>query len=145
MAVQESFEHCNKEALQSYEGSEAAEYARLKLAGLREAPVQIAVFTELDAARGKGLGRRTMPQTLEYSTVMAVHTLWLAATAQGLAMGWVSILNPEEVQQALAVPSTWKLTAYLCLGYSKGWHPKPELEREGWEARAPLGEVLFER
>src|SRR5262249_36214900 len=116
-----------------------------KLAGLREAPVHLAVFTEEAPVRGKGLGRRTMPQMLEYSTVMAVHTLWLAATSQELALGWVSILDPDEVWRVLAVPPNWNLTAYLCLGYSRGWHTKPELEREGWEARAPLSEVLFER
>ena len=93
-AVRTSFEHCNAEALASQSGDQAGLYARLKLAGLDQAPCHLAVFAESDPQQGHGLGRKTMPQTTAYSAVMAVHTLWLAARAEGLGLGWVSILDP---------------------------------------------------
>jgi 5,6-dimethylbenzimidazole synthase len=143
--VRASFEHCNAEALADYSGNEAALYARLKLSGLDDAPVQIAVFSDPDTVIGHGLGRRTMPQMIDYSVVAAVHTLWLAARARGVGMGWVSILDPAEVARILAVPPGWRLIAYLCLGLPIEEHEDPELQRAGWEQRRPLDAVLLER
>lgn len=113
----------------------AATYARLKLAGLDDAPCHLAVFVEDDPAQGHGLGRRTMPETVIFSAVMAVHTLWLAARAAGLGLGWVSIVDPVRVAEILDVPATWMLVGYLCLGYPATQENVPELEREGWERR----------
>lgn len=115
----------------------AAHYARLKLAGLDEAPCHLAVFAEPDPAQGHGLGRRTMPETSAYSAVLAVHTLWLAARAEGIGMGWVSILDPAAVAAALDVPGHWTLIGYFCLGFPEAEDDTPELEREGWERRRP--------
>lgn len=130
-----SFESANAQALAAYEGDDARRYASLKLAGLREAPVHLAVFCDTSTPAGKGLGRRTMPQMLEYSAVMAVYTLWLAARARGIGVGWVSILEPEAVTRALDVDAGWQLVAYLCLGYPLGEFETPELLRAGWERR----------
>ena len=138
------YEDCNAEALADYEGERAALYARLKLAGLREAPVHLAVFADEATGAGHGLGRRTMPETLRYSAVLAVHTLWLAARAQGVGVGWVSILDPEAVSRLLDLPEDWALVAYLCLGYPEEEHSDPELERHGWQARETLaGKMLI--
>ena len=126
-------------------GERAALYARLKLAGLLEAPVHLAVFVDPATEMGHGLGRRTMPETLAYSAVCAVHTLWLAARAQGIGVGWVSILDPAQARWALDVPEQWQLVAYLCLGYAESDHEEPELAREGWEARQAHKDVLFRR
>ena len=130
-----SFERCNADALASYRGEKAALYARLKLEGLRESPCQLAVFCEQDTDQGAGLGRATMPETLEYSTVMAIHTFWLAARSHGLGVGWLSILDPGEVAAALAVPASWKLVAYLCVGWPRESSATPRLETDGWERR----------
>ncbi|MGD1878743.1 MAG: 5,6-dimethylbenzimidazole synthase [Kiloniellaceae bacterium] len=133
--VRANFTAANAEALSDYAGERAALYARLKLSGLDDAPEQLAVFAATDPDQGHGLGRRTMPETLQYSTVCAVHTLWLAARAAGIGLGWVSILDPEALCRDLAVPPGWCFVAYLCLGYAQEEHDDPELARRGWEAR----------
>ncbi len=143
--VLENFEAANAEALTDYSGSRAALYARLKLSGLREAPEQLAVFAETAPEAGQGLGRRSMPETLQYSTVCAIHTLWLAARAAGVGLGWVSILDPERMRHDLAVDEPWCFVAYLCLGYPQEAHDDPELERQGWQARRAFGESLITR
>lgn len=134
-AVIASYERCNARALEGYDGGDKALYARLKLEGLREAPVQFAVFCDEETSKGKGLGVKTMPEMLRYSVVTAVHTFWLAARACQLGVGWVSILEPEEVRATLEAPQSWTLVAYLCVGYPQEDHADPELERLGWERR----------
>jgi len=133
--IQQCFEVCNKDALEQQGPDKAALYARLKLAGLDEAPVQIAVFSDRSTAQGAGLGRLTMPETLDYSVVTAVHTLWLAARAEGLGLGWVSILEPARMTEILEVPEDWVFVGYLCLGYPQAEDDRPALERAGWEHR----------
>jgi 5,6-dimethylbenzimidazole synthase len=78
-----------------------------------------------------------MPATIDYSAVMAVHTLWLAARAEGIGMGWVSILDAAEMAKILDTPPEWTLIGYFCLGYASEEHDVPTLEREGWEQRRP--------
>ena len=136
-AVRASFEACNAQALAVQALASQAAYARLKLAGLDEAPCQFAVFAEPDPEQGRGLGRATMPETTAYSAAMAVHTLWLAARALGLGLGWVSILDPAAVAAALDVPPGGRHGGYFCLGYPQSEGEAPELERLGWEHRRP--------
>lgn len=133
-AIRGNFLNCNAAALGSYEGERAELYARLKLAGLDQAPEHVAVFCDMQTSVGHGLGRKTMPEMLEYSVVMACHTLWLAARVHGLGVGWVSILDPREVQMTLRTLEAWKLIAYLCIGYPEEEHLDPELARHQWEA-----------
>jgi 5,6-dimethylbenzimidazole synthase len=144
-AVRANFERRNADALAAYAGERAQRYARLKLAGLDEAPVQLAVFADRGTAQGHGLGRRTMPEMAEYSAVMAIHTLWLMARAEGLGLGWVSILDPAEVMRALDVPAEWIFLGYFCLGYPQIETLTPELEREGWEQRRPWQDFVLRR
>ena len=134
-AIRRIFEACNQEALSNYAGERATLYAHLKLAGLDKAPVHLAVFVDAATATGHGLGRQTMPETVAYSVVGAVHALWLAARAHGIGMGWVSIIDPEAVRATLCVPDAWQLIAYLCVGYPEEEHLDPELERSGWQSR----------
>ncbi|MGA2186269.1 MAG: 5,6-dimethylbenzimidazole synthase [Bryobacteraceae bacterium] len=139
------FEHANAAALANLSVERASLYARLKLAGLREAPVHLAVFTDRGTGKGHGLGRQTMPETLDYSVVAAIHTLWLAARTVGVGLGWVSILDPARVTSILDVPAGWSLTAYLCLGYPEEEMDFPELERAGWEKRAGVEQRILTR
>ena len=121
-AIQQNFETANRAALECYEGGRAHAYAGLKLAGLREAPVHLAVFCDEATGLGHGLGVKTMPEMRRYSSVCALHTFWLAARARGLGVGWVSILDPEAVGRILDVPPAWALVAYLCVGWPEEEH-----------------------
>lgn len=142
-AVAENFHAANEAATAGYEGERASLYQSLKLAGL-DAPIHIAVFTDMEAQAGHGLGRQTMPETLVYSTVCAIHTLWLAARAAGLGVGWVSILDPVRLARDLAMPAAWRFTGYLCMGYPEEEHLDPELERHGWEARKAAETFIYD-
>lgn len=144
-AVVASFTQANEQALSGYSGEKHAIYAGLKLAGLKEAPVHLAVFSDDGTHTGSGLGQQTMPETLHYSVVAAIQTLWLAARADGIGMGWVSILDPKAVTRVLDVPAGWNLVAYLCLGIPAEEHVDPELERHHWEVRSDLRDVVFTR
>jgi 5,6-dimethylbenzimidazole synthase len=134
-AIIENFNRCNRDALETYGSDQAAQYARLKLAGLQEAPCHLAIFADEATPVGHGLGVKTMPEMLRYSVVAAVCNLWLAARAEGVGMGWVSILDPARVREILEVPPDWRLIGYFCLGYPEGEDDTPELERERWERR----------
>ncbi len=123
----------NTQASQKYEDIERDEYQALKLAGLIEAPLQLAIFTDLNPSAGRGLGRQTMPETLTYSTVIAIHQLWLIARTLNIGVGWVSILNAKSLNKTLEVDPSWQLTAYLCIGYPAYDDDTPELHRTGWQ------------
>ncbi len=144
-AVLDQFKACNTAALKSFSGELAARYARLKLAGLEEAPCQVAVFADRATQVGHGLGQNTMPETAEYSAVAAICTIWLAARAEGIGMGWISILDPDRLAEILDVPGAWHFVGYFCLGYPQTESDTPELEREGWERRRPATNYLLRR
>ena len=120
-------------------------YRALKLHGIREAPELLAVLCDETPSAGHGLGRATMAETLRYSCVAAVHTLWLAARARGIGMGWVSILDPARVTALIEAPAGWTLIALLCLGYPADPFDTPELERRHWQAREPAADRILER
>lgn len=143
--IRERFAAANAEALASYRGERAARYAALKLEGLGQAPVQLAVFADPEPRQGKRLGRRTMPETVAYSVVAAIHTLWLAARARGIGMGWVSILDPAPLPRDLDVPVHWRFIGYFCLGWPEEAAETPELERQHWERRADPSSFLLRR
>lgn len=144
-AIAENFARANEAALSGYSGERAQQYATLKLAGLREAPRQFAVFCDNQTKQGHGLGRATMPEMLEYSTVLAVHTLWLQARAHGIGIGWVSILDPGDVTRQLSIADDWKLIAYLCMGRPNFESDTPELERLGWQSRSAICRQVLQR
>jgi 5,6-dimethylbenzimidazole synthase len=144
-AVRENFLTCNDAALRDFEGERAKLYASLKLAGLDEAPVHLAVFADGATETGHGLGRKTMPETMAYSAVMAIHTLWLAARARGIGVGWVSILDPVALTAVLEVPQPWDFIAYLCVGYPEHEDEEPELKRRGWQDVDPAARALLRR
>lgn len=145
-AMYKIFERANRAASEIYAGAQRSLYDALKLAGILEAPLNLCVTCDPAATRGHGLGRQTMPETALYSTVCAIQNLWLAARAEGIGVGWVSILAAGELRAALSIPETITPVAYLCLGYVSEFSKEPELEAKGWERRVPLADLIhFER
>lgn len=145
-SIHDIFVSANQAAAEVYAGDKRALYDGLKLAGILEAPINVCVTCDATTLRGSGLGRQTMPETALYSTVCAVENLWLAARAEGVGVGWVSILNADELRAALGIPQVVMPVAYLCLGYVIEFGAQPELELKGWEQRSPLaGLIHFER
>lgn len=137
--VKVEFARCNIDAAGIYNSERAKTYARLKLAGIDDAPVQFAVFTATDPAEGHRLGRLTMPETLRQSTAMAIYTLWLAARAENLGLGMVSILDPHRMERLFDVRAGWEFTAYLCLGWPAFTDDTPLLHREDWQHNTETG------
>ena len=137
-AVHGIFEQANTDAAATYTGKQREQYAALKLEGILEAPQNLCIVCDTQNERGHKLGRHTMPETATYSTVCAIQNLWLAARAEGVGVGWVSILDPVRLRAVLHIPEHILPVAYLCLGYVDQFASSPELERYGWEKRVPL-------
>lgn len=145
-AIYENFENANRRASEAYEGNRLGRYEALKLEGIREAAINLCIVCDRTTSRGHGLGRNTMPETAIYSTVCAVQNLWLAARAEGIGVGWVSILDPDLLRQSLSIPENFEPVAYLCVGPVAEFEAVPELEAKGWEERRPLtAAVHFDR
>ena len=134
-AVPNNFEVANAEALKEYSGQKAALYSGLKLSGMQQAPVQLAVFCDDSTDKGHGLGAGSMPEMRRYSVDSAITLFWLALRTEGLGLGWVSILDPERMARDLDVPKSWCLIGYLCVGWPEEMSDTPELEQVGWECR----------
>lgn len=141
-AVHELFARANEAAARTFDAPESDHYRALRLAGILDAPVGVCVVCDDDAPQGRGLGRATMPETVRYSTVCAIQNLWLAARVEGLGVGWVSILEPTELRALLAIPPHLAIVAYLCIGHVAEFAPVADLERDGWEHRLPLADVI---
>ena len=130
-----NYRSANAAALSGQEGDQAASYGALKLSGMDEAPVQLAIYCDETTPKGKGLGAASMPEMRRYSVVGAINLFWLAARARGLGVGWVSILDPDRMARDLQVPQSWLLVAYLCVGWPEQTGTVPELETLNWEKR----------
>lgn len=140
------FEKAHAEATNMFEGEKRETYRNLKLEGILESPINICVTCDKDRAGPVVLGRTHIPQMDLYSTVCAVQNLWLASRAEGLGLGWVSILDQDKLKEALAIPDHVEPVAYLCLGHVSHFHDKPDLQKAGWRKRLPLDELThFER
>jgi len=141
-AVHGIFLQANQQAAASYTGKQQQSYTDMKLEGILEAPQNLCIVCDSQNSQGHQLGRRTMPETAVYSAVCAVQNLWLAARAEGIGVGWVSILEPDLLRSALKIPTQIIPVAYLCLGYVDAFAAEPDLERAGWEKRTTLKSVV---
>jgi 5,6-dimethylbenzimidazole synthase len=142
--VFEVFRAESDRAATRYSGERRALYDSLKLQGITEAPLNLAVTCDRNRRGPHVLGRNSARDTDLYSTCCAVQNLWLAGRAEGVGVGWVSILDPEAVGAILGLPEGVVLVAYLCVGYPVEFRDRPMLEEVGWESRTPLGDVVFE-
>lgn len=141
-AVKQLFTKTNAEAASRYEGARATLYRGLKLEGIEEAPVNICVTCSRQRGGPHVLGRSTVRETDLYSTCCAIQNLWLAARAEGVGVGWVSILDHGALKKVLGIPRPVKVLAYLCLGYVSEFAAQPDLETAGWRARIPVEQLI---
>jgi len=139
--IKDSFQQKNNQASNHFSTEKQALYQRLKLEGITDAPINIAVFYK--PSTQPVLGQTAMPEMGQYSVVCAVQNMWLMARSLNIGMGWVSILDPDCVKKAVNAPKSHQLIAYLCLGYVDAFLPQPELEQLQWEKRKQLNSVVM--
>ncbi|WDZ78496.1 5,6-dimethylbenzimidazole synthase [Ensifer adhaerens] len=142
--VWQAFRRANDEAASMFAAEQQGKYRSLKLEGIRKAPLSICVTCDRTRGGAVVLGRTHNPQMDVYSTVCAVQNLWLAARAEGVGVGWVSIFHEEEIKAILGIPDHIEIVAWLCLGYVDRLYQQPELAVKGWRQRLPLEELVFE-
>ncbi len=140
--VHKLFEQAHAEAAEMFEEEQRETYRNLKLEGILESPINICITCDRDRAGPVVIGRTHIKAMDVYSSVCAVQNLWLAARAEGLGLGWVSILDQTRLQQALEIPERVIPVAYVCLGYVSHFHDRPELQSAGWRPRLPLDELV---
>ncbi|RDS78810.1 5,6-dimethylbenzimidazole synthase [Dyella monticola] len=141
-AVKALYDEANADAAGNYAGEQATQYRRLKLEGIVDSPINLCITCDRQRGGPHVLGRNTMLDTDLFSTCLAVQNLWLAARAEGIGVGWVSIVDPLKLAQTLGLPTHVYPLAYLCLGHVSEFLPKPELEITGWRSRLPLEQLL---
>lgn len=145
-ALRDRFAAANRRAAEAYRGERQRLYAGLKLEAILDSAVNVCVTCNPASARGHGLGRQTMPETALYSAVCAIQNCWLAARAEGVGVGWVSIFEPDDLREVLGIPPHIVPVGYLCLGYVSRFEDQPELALKGWEQRVSLSDALhFDR
>jgi len=140
--IKDGFEIAHKEAADMFEGNKKEMYKSLKLEGILEAPIGICVTCDRKRSGSVVIGRTANQEMDLYSVVCAVQTMWLAARAENLGVGWVSIIHHETIREALNIPNEIVPIAYLCIGHVTHFHEKPELEEAGWLPRIPLEDIV---
>ncbi|GAC1682105.1 MAG: hypothetical protein PVS3B3_02350 [Ktedonobacteraceae bacterium] len=142
LRVQELYERERAAAAQFFDEPRRSQYLSLKLEGILDTPLNICITCDPMRAGATVLGRNSMPETDLYSTCCAIENLWLAARAEGVGVGWVSILKLPQLREILGIPFHVVPVAYLCLGYPTRFLEQPELEKVGWRGRQPLSEII---
>lgn len=138
-----AFLRANEEAAELFSGERQALYRSLKLEGILKAPLSICITCDPERAGSVVLGRTHNPRMDVYSTVCAVQNLWLAARAEGVGVGWVSIFHDADIRSLLGIPERIEIVAWLCLGYVDELYSEPELAVKGWRQRLPLEELVY--
>ena len=138
-----NFKNANEEAAKKFSDDKQKLYNSLKLEGIQDAAVNICVTCDRTRFGPNVLGRNTVFETDLFSTCCAVQNLWLAARAEGLAVGWVSILSQDQLKQDLDIPDHIQPVAYLCVSHTEAFYPKPMLESAGWAQRLPVENLIY--
>lgn len=136
------FEDANKTSAAMFDDEKMQQYKNLKLEGILESPVGICVTCDRSRNGPVVLGRTINPEMDLYSSVCAVQNLWLAARAENIGVGWVSIIHDDVIKSALNIPEDINIIAYLCLGYVTQFNDKPELEKLGWLPRRDVDSAI---
>ncbi len=142
-AAWQAFSRANEEAAEMFPEERRDIYRSLKLEGIRKAPLSICVTCDPDRAGPVVVGRTHDPRMDTYSTVCAVQNLWLAARAEGVGVGWVSIFREADLRALLGIPEKIQIVAWLCVGYVDRLYQEPELAVKGWRQRLSLEDLVF--
>lgn len=142
-AVWQAFSRANEEAEAMFAPEQRDQYRRLKLEGIRKAPLGICVTCDPTRGGPVILGRTHNPRMDSYSAVCAIENLWLAARAEGVGVGWVSIFHPQDLRDILGIPDHVEILGWFCVGYVDELYSEPELALKGWRQRLPLEELVF--
>ena len=140
--VRDSFLKCRAAEAVRFPPERREKYLSYKLEGILDAPVNVCVAADLRSREGAILGTTVQPEAVRASVCCAVQNLWLAARAEGVGVGWVSIVEPAVLRAALHLPPGVEPIAYLCMGYPVEFRDRPLLEEVGWGPRRPLSEVI---
>lgn len=140
--IHEAFEKANDEAAQMFPADKQGAYRALKLEGIKKSPLNICITCDRTRGGKVVLGRTHNNDMDLYSTVCAVQNLWLAARAEGVGIGWVSIFNNQDLKDILHIPEHVEIVAFLCAGYVSELFKEPELEARGWAKRIPVEELI---
>ena len=141
-SIKDGFELAHQQAAEMFEGERREKYRSFKLEGIMEAPLGICVTCDRSRTGDVVIGRTANPEMDLYSSVCAVQNLWLAARAENLGLGWVSIIHHAALKKILDIPEHIVPVAYLCIGYVSHFHEKPELEKAGWLPRMPVDSLI---
>jgi 5,6-dimethylbenzimidazole synthase len=141
--LRDSFRAAHLEAAEMFPDEKQRTYRQLKLEGIVESPVGICITCDRSRTGPVVIGRTHQAEMDLYSAVCAVQNLWLAARAENIGVGWVSIMRPDDLREALGIPADITPIAYLCVGYVSEFFKKPELEAAGWLPRMPLADVVW--
>jgi 5,6-dimethylbenzimidazole synthase len=140
--IKHGFDQANADSKAMFSDDKKMEYQKFKLEGILEAPIGICVTCDRERNGPVVLGKTIKPEMDLYSAVCAVQNLWLAARAENLGVGWVSIIEDDILRDALDIPTKIEIIAYLCIGYVTQFKDKPELESAGWLPRRPLENAI---
>jgi len=141
--VRDAFQVAHLEAAEMFETERQRTYRALKLEGIVEAPIGICITCDRSRSGPVVIGRTHQAEMDLYSAVCAVQNFWLAARAENIGVGWVSILRHDDLRSILAIPQAIQPIAYLCVGYVSHFFKKPELETAGWLPRTPLADIVW--
>jgi 5,6-dimethylbenzimidazole synthase len=140
--IRASFLRCRELEAQRFEGERRAKYLAYRLEGIEEADLNLCVTVDLRPGAEAVLGTTAQPEALRWSACCAVQNLWLAARAEGVGVGWVSIVEPGLLRRLFALPDGVEPIAYLCVGYPVEFRERPMLEETGWRPQRPLEDVI---
>lgn len=140
--IKEAFHQANQEAAMKFDERKRGAYQKFKLEGILESPLNLCITCDRARFGPVVIGRTCQPIMDLYSSVCAVQNFWLAARAEGIGVGWVSIIHPKALKDILKLPQRVEPVAYLCVGTVSEFPEKPELESAGWLQRVPLSEVI---
>lgn len=141
-SIHDLHQQANAEAAEMFTDERQQEYRKMKLAGILEAPINLCITCDRERAGSVVLGKTHQPEMDIYSTVCAVQNLQLAARAENMGVGWVSIMDKKKLKVLLKIPDRIEVIAYLCVGYVSHFYDEPELQVKGWARRDELAKLV---